>query len=406
MLNESNQLFDKNFNFRSVLEFIRIHGPISRIDIAKQTNMTAQTVTNITRDLLEMGFVKEFAKVQDGRGAPSIQLDINPDGAFSIGLDLDEEHITGLLVNMKGDVLQRISLDLSETDPEFALQLMTDISKDLIKRSGIKNESSILGVGVGIPGPLNFNNETKEELVNPIALKQWKDVPLASLLSERLGLKVYLENNATSAAISERWFGEGRLINTYFYIFLGSGLGGGLFVNGKVYSGQSGNAGEIGYFPLGWMSISERNSNLKDHLGQFFNIKALYRSLQDLGINADRPYHLENLLRMKNGPFMTWLENAAENLAPFVLGIEYLFDPEAIIFGGRIPQIIVQELINRIEVKISEMRIDRKIAYTPLRLGSVGIDCSSLGAATIPLYQNLAPLPKRGRGKSTKMPGY
>src|SRR5690606_11819941 len=132
MLTGTNLQYAKSYNIRIVLESIRLYGPISRVDIARRSQLTAQTVTNITRELLKAGLIQEAHRLQEGRGAPSILLQLNPDGAFSIGLDLDKDHLTAVLVDMTGTVRQRTNLDLNFPSPEEAMVLFENTVRSLI----------------------------------------------------------------------------------------------------------------------------------------------------------------------------------------------------------------------------------------------------------------------------------
>lgn len=112
MLHGTNLTYTKDFNFRIVFETVRLHGPISRADVARRTNLTAQTVSNIVGRLLEYQFVLEGKKQQKKRGAPSTTLEINPDGAFSIGLDFNRDHLTGILVDLLGNLKTKIYYEI------------------------------------------------------------------------------------------------------------------------------------------------------------------------------------------------------------------------------------------------------------------------------------------------------
>src|SRR5690606_5018245 len=151
----------------------------------------------------------------------------------------------------------------------------------------------VWGIGVGIPGPLDLTDiSVSNNSVSPNAFPGWKGVPLARLLTHRIGLPIFLENNATAAAIGERWYGAGQQISTFFYVFLGLGLGGGLILNGQPYEGCTGNAGELGYFPTPGVPDSDGLEN-GAHLGVHFNVPRLYRLLREHGTPVSHPGELE-----------------------------------------------------------------------------------------------------------------
>lgn len=393
MLLGTNLQYTKSFNIRIVLETIRLFGPISRGEIARRTELTAQTVTNITRRLMKAGLIFEGERVQDGRGAPSRLLRINPNGAFSIGLDLDKDHLTAVLVDLLGNPRQKISFDLHFPTPEEAMVLLEKTARELINREKISIDK-IKGVGVGLPGPLVVSKGSDViKVVNPSsAFPGWSNVPVIDLLGAKLSLPIYLENNASAAAIGELWYGAGRRIKTFFYLYFGSGLGGGLVIDGRPHPGHSGNAGEIGYYPnSNFMSHSFNVSEA--HVGLHFNLPNLYKRFREYGLQATNESDLETLYQERNKYLMEWLEVGASKLAPLILAVEYILDPQSIIFGGRLPNSVMRELMERINATLPKLRIKDKTDFPELQLATVGEDAAALGVATLPIYESLAPLP-------------
>lgn len=398
MLTGTNLKYTKAHNVRTVLETIRLFGPLSRGDIAQRTELTAQTVSNITRQLIQKDLVLEADRRQEGRGAPATRLVLNPNGAFSIGLDLDKDHLTGILVDFTGNVRQHIGHDLHFPSPEEAIDLMATTAQTLMSREGLLADQ-IWGVGVGFPGPLGVSEGSYvTNVVNPQAFPGWNNIPVVDILGERLELPIYLENNATAAAVGERWYGRGRHIHTFFYMFFGAGLGGGLIVNGHPFEGNTGNAGELGYFPVNDDTLTDAADDLIDprpHLGVYFNLPRLFRQLTEQGVPVDHADALAPLFEQQNPFLLDWIDNGATHLAPLILAIEYLIDPEAIFFGGRLPDEILTALLMRLEEKLPAMRIGDKPASPQLCIATAGSDAAALGVATLPFYASLAPTPRR-----------
>lgn len=392
MLTGTNLQHAKMYNVRIVLETIRLYGPLSRVEIARRTNLTAQTVTNITRNLLKSNLILVTDQIQNGRGAPSVLLGIKSTGAYAIGLDLDETHVTGVLMDLMGTIRQRISKEISLPSPDEAIDLLESFTRQLMDGEGIGMDR-LWGVGVGVPGPLAVSETgLVTNVFNPKALPGWVNVPIVALLSQRLGTRVYLENNASAAAIGERWFGAGRHKSTFFFVFLGAGLGGGLVINGQMYPGSTGNAGELGYFPVPQADAQLARFD-RPHLGAYFNLPRLYARLAESGVNISHPNELEQLYHDHNPILVDWIETGAERLAPFILGIEYLIDPQAIFFGGRLPDVVIRSMVNRLQRLLPALRVDARVASPELLCSTAGTDAASLGVATLPLYSAFAPVP-------------
>jgi predicted NBD/HSP70 family sugar kinase len=394
MLSGTNLKHTRAHNVRTVLEAIRLYGPISRADVARQTDMTAQTVSNIVRDLLDQELIREAGRVQEGRGAPSTTIVINPDGLFSIGLDIDQEHLTGVLVDLEGTVRQRAYFELDEPSPREAIERMVEAATSLLAAQRL-DRRRIAGIGVGIPGPLGLAEDRRAvTTVSPKTFPGWRDVPVVDELQRRTGIPVVLENNATAAAIGESRFGAGRLVHSFFYVFFGSGLGGGLIVEGHPYEGFSGNAGELGYFPSSDASASLPLAQ-RPHEGAFFNLRRLYRQLAEQGERVRRPEELGPLLDRRHPVLMDWLETGARHLAPMVLAIEYLLDPEAVFFGGRLPGRLIDEILRQVDDLLPTQRMDGKAHVPRLERAAAGEDAAALGVATLPLHEAFTPITAR-----------
>jgi predicted NBD/HSP70 family sugar kinase len=392
MLTGTNLVYTKQYNLRIVHEVIRLFGPLSRADVARHTALTGQTISNLVKELMELGLIYEAERRKERRGAPSTSLAINPDGAFSIGLDLDRDHLTGVLVDLAGRVRQRVHLDIDTPTPVQALEMMTEMVETLISREKL-TRNQVWGLGVGVPGPMHQAEDGNGYLVNPKAFIGWHDVPLAEWLHERLGLSIFLENNASAAAVGERWYGAGQQIDTFFYIYFGSGLGGGLVMHGRPYEGFTGNAGEIGYLPTVLAGDSSANDEAS-HVGLHFNLPLLFEMLRNEGAEAHTPEDLDLLLASGHPRFLAWLDDAADHLTGLVLAVEYLIDPEAIFFGGRLPDCVLQALMERVTSHLPQRRIVDKTQLPRLLLATAGVDAAALGVATLPIYESFAPAPQ------------
>lgn len=394
MLFGTNLQYANSYNNRIVLEIVRLHGPVSRMDISRKTHLTVQTVTNITKKLAQSGLILEQSRQISGRGAPAVQLVINDEAAYSIGIDFDKDHLTAVMLNLNGKICYEMSRDLDFPTPSEAVDIMSSAVFHIIDQQKI-SKKKIWGVGIGLPGPLDptKDKETGEDLVNPDALPGWDHTPVLKQLKERLGLPIITENNASAAAIGEHWYGKGKHINSFFFLYFGAGLGGGLVIRGQLYSGHTGNAGELGYFPS-----SLRNEAGKifehDHLGGYFNIPYLKKKMTDAGYPAHSQHDLATHFNDGNPILMKWLDSGAEQLIPLIAAVEYLIDPEVIFIGGRLPENILAWMRDRITQSLPPHRIPRKTTRPELEIASSGIDAAALGVAALPLYTSLAPVPE------------
>lgn len=389
MLSGTNHKDARAHNARIVLEMIRLNQPISRASIARQTDLTPQTVSNIVKLLLERNLISEGQRVQEGRGAPATTLILNERGAYSIGIDLDQDHMTAVLVDLGGAMVGREFHRLDFPSPEVAVNLMCRSSTSLINRHGIDLDD-ILGLGIALPGPLAVSDgSTVTNLVRPKAFPGWESVPIVDLVEEQLHIPVFLKNNATAAAIGEAWHGVGKDANSFFYVFFGLGLGGGLIIDGHPHEGFSGNAGEIGYLPTPRHSL-EAESGVQ-HEGYFFNLPRLYAELESHGFLTSSPEDLLPLFEARETPLMNWLDNGVSHLAPIILAVEYIVDPEAIVYGGRLPYPILDYLKEELQKRLPTLRIPEKPTGPSQQLATSIKDAVAKGVASIPVYESFSP---------------
>lgn len=396
MLTGTNSKYAKAYNHRIVMETIRLHAPISRAEIARRTSLTAQTISNIVAELIDENLVREAGKRQQGRGAPSITLGMNPEAAYSIGLDLDRDHLTGVLVDLSGTVRQRIQHQLSFPSPEKSVEIMVDTIHNLVDEEGLSVDD-VTGIGVGLPGPIGIVTEGAETTtVNPEAFPGWEKVPIIEMLQDHVSRPIFLENNASAAAVGERWYGVGREVSTFFYLLFGVGLGGGIMIDGHPYEGHTGNAGELGYVPTVQRDPSLDGNSPSDrpmHLGEHYHLPDLYKRLQEEGFDVNRPKDLGHAFEEESPIILSWIDNLTEKLAPVLVFVEYLIDPTVIVFAGRLPSPLIEELIARLNDELPSLRVGGRTEVPELRHASAGVDVAARGAAILPIYDLFAPAP-------------
>ncbi len=383
MLKGTNLEHARVHNLRTVLETVRLHGPLSRADVAKRSGLTPQTVSNLMSELIARGLVRESGQRQGARGRSPTLLSVRPDGAYSIGLDLDRGHLTGLLIDLSGEVRARVHVERGFPSPEEALDLVVDAVDEL---SAEVDPRRLWGVGIGFPGPLRISGGAVDNVINPEGFPGWENVSMRALLARRLSAPVFLENNATAAALGEGFYGVGAGLSSYFYCFLGVGLGGAIVVSGRPVRGWQGNAGELGYLPV-------HPGASADHLGRRFDLFRLYERLREAGVPASGYADLARLATAGERLVLEWLDEAAAGLAPALVAAEYLLDPEAVVMGGAWERPLVDALVARLEAQLPRLRSPLIPSSARLLTAELGADAVARGVATIPLQELLAPFP-------------
>lgn len=220
----------RSHNDRTVLRLVRA-GALSRASIADEAGLTPQAVSKIVARLIAAGLVEETGTVRGGgRGKPRMALQLRADGGFAYGAYVDRDELRVVKLDLTGEV---VSVSVVPLAPMFT-------PADVLEALESSVEPGVLGLGIGIAGPLDF----RDGVVSPNGLPGWSDVPLKALAEERLGLPVVVDKDTNAAVLAEAW---GRPLEDAAVVFVGTGLGVGLLLGGEVHRGARSGAGEFGH---------------------------------------------------------------------------------------------------------------------------------------------------------------
>ncbi|MEV0966828.1 ROK family transcriptional regulator [Streptomyces sp. NPDC049910] len=232
-------------NLERVVRAVRLAGSLTQAEIARSTGLSAATVSNIVRELREGGTVEVTPTSAGGRRARSVSL--SGDAGMVVGVDFGHTHLRVAIGNLAHQVLaeesEPLDVDASSAQGFDRAELLV---KRLIEATGI-NPDKIVGVGLGVPGPIDVESGT---LGSTAILPGWSGINPSRELSGRLGVPVYVDNDANLGALGELVWGSGRGVKDLAYIKVASGVGAGLVIEGQIYRGPGGTAGEIGHITL------------------------------------------------------------------------------------------------------------------------------------------------------------
>jgi predicted NBD/HSP70 family sugar kinase len=223
-----------------VLKTIYSNRPISRADVARITNLTPPTVSDIVANLVDIGLVEEVGHAPSSSGRRAILLQVVDNSRQLIGIDLSRQDFRGALANLRGKINHRVNLPLNGRDGEEALGLVYDLVDTLIKSAS----NPLLGIGIGAPGLVDASDGILQQSVN----LNWRYIPMRNLLQERYSLPVYMANDCQVATLAEYTFGN-KVENSVplVVINMGWGVGAGIIVSGQLLHGTPVGAGEIGH---------------------------------------------------------------------------------------------------------------------------------------------------------------
>jgi N-acetylglucosamine repressor len=223
-----------------VLGTIFANQPISRAEIARVTKLTRATVSDMIAVFIKLGLVAEVGYGTSLGGKLPILLSLVADSRFMIGLNLAQDKFIGSIVNLLGEIKETIEMPVSNSDGEKALQLVYQMLDRLLK----KGWKPIIGIGVGTPGLVN----TRDGIVVNAVNLDWRNLPLAHLLKVRYHLPVAILNDSQANAIGEFVYGGNHEPDSNLVVVnVRHGIGAGILINGHLFQGDGGGAGEIGH---------------------------------------------------------------------------------------------------------------------------------------------------------------
>ncbi len=240
----ADQLFVRKLNTRTVSECLRLYSPLSRAELAKRTGLYRSTISSIISELIDRGFVRETEIQSDLRiGRPGMLLEFNPQGGCAIGMDIGVDYISLILVDYTANILWRKRQVTVVDGPQ--LEIVTQAEEMISEALDISKNLSIppMGIGVGLPGLVDTNQG--KLIVAPNL--HWNDLPIKKMWMDRFHLPVFVENESNNGAMGEFFYGAAHGKQDFIYLGTGIGLGGGIVVDGKLFKGSKGFAGEIGH---------------------------------------------------------------------------------------------------------------------------------------------------------------
>lgn len=377
-------------NRRVVLDALHLNGQLSRADLARATGLSKQAVSNIIEELEQSGFVVSLEPERRGRGQPSTPYRIVPDAAFALGLQIDRHLVRVIAIDLTGNILLRLEALLRHkqgaSDPEDGLSIIFGLIAQIrAELSALKPnaEARLLGMGVAMPGPFGLDPDYND----PWLMSAWHKYPLTERLAAETGLSVTIQNDAAACATAEAMVGVAHGLDHAVCLFLGYGIGAGLILNGALYRGFNGNAGEIGMVLAPPTVEGEAFSNIEHQASLASLYQALGLGATDLQVND----HVVRAIEHNDERLLTWLKNASHSLRWSVQMIETIFDPQTIILCGDMPEVLGRKLIHAMQ-PLHASNTERRVRSLPrLQLGMTDPWDVALGAAVEPINQAFDP---------------
>jgi len=234
----------REMNIALILECLHRDAPLSRAQLAQITGLNKTTVSSLVKELLDARFVRENGMDSGDKGRPAIRLNLNPNAGCIIGAEIGVDFISAILTDFSAEVLWQHKESTTDLrGQEVILSRAMEILRDACAHA---QRESILGLGLGAPGLVDVSTGTLLFAPN----LRWTDVPLRRMLESQFNFPIYVDNEASMAALGESYFGAARGSDFVLYVSSGVGLGGGIVLNRRILPGVAGFAGEVGHMTI------------------------------------------------------------------------------------------------------------------------------------------------------------
>jgi predicted NBD/HSP70 family sugar kinase len=366
-------------NQRVTLHAVRLNGPVTRTELVLKTGLTPAAIANITNRLLNDRLILRAGRLHGARGQPAIKFVINPDSCFSIGLNVDRDHVTLVVLDFVGKVRARASREIRFAKPSIVRLFFQRTVGQLLAKAGIAR-NRLVGVGVAFPDDIARAHLPDQ----PADYAAWASVRVDDLIRDVLGIPVFIENDAAAAAIGEMQFGSGHRYGSFFYLLVTAALGGGLVADGSYFRGANGRSGEIGWLrPRGGADEDKQLQNI-------VSLSCLYSRLAEHGFRVATPRGLLRLEAAAGQIVDRWIHESTEALIDSFVAINCLINPEAILIGGRLPAALVDRLAASLNQRMATFA-GQLPAIAPVARAMTSDDAPAVGAAILPFSYRLLP---------------
>lgn len=387
------QTLVREINLSSVLSYLQTEAPLSRSQLAILTSLNKSTISSLVEELIERGLVHEAGLDVSGTGRPATCLELNPGAGAIVGVELGVDFISVILTDFLGNIEWRRR---QEVDPTTQQEIIVAAALDLVDQAMDTNHSPqkrLLGVGLALPGLVDIQRGILTFSPN----LQWRDVPLGKIFSDHTGAPVYVDNDANASAVGEHLFGVAQKSENFLFVIAGVGVGAGLFLNGDLYRGAGGFAGEIGHTILANGQARHCRCGNRGCWENFANQYALIERVR-ARLDVGRRSLIPQLMREQNGLLTVSVINQAADAGDLealdalnetgaLIGLELanlvnIFNPQMVVIGGSI-SIGGEHMLSAIQSAVAEHTFPESRRDLEIAISAFGTDASVMGAVAL-----------------------
>ncbi|GIW25660.1 ROK family transcriptional regulator [Meiothermus sp.] len=363
----------KRQNRRLILEALRRSGPLSRAALARLIGLTKSTVSSLVQELLDEGLLSEGGQHKPGLGRPGTVLEFCPEHTLALGAELGVENTQVVLLDLNNQI--HGAWDWVESPHTPLVERLSKLAEQV--RTRLLHPSQLLGVGLTVPGVVSGRN-----LIYAPG-PGWRNERPAELLEALLGVPTVVENDANAAALGETFWGENQ--SPLVYVVMTTGLGTGLVVEGQVYRGRLGAAGELGHWLTGQPSSRSSAGDVEEAL----SLRAMVRHYQAASGRTEGFWGILQRAEQQDPHALQALQNLALELGRFVVNLCVAFDPAVVVLDGAGAE-AWKWLEAPLRQTIRNLAFIPEHAEIPIKPSAFGHLAPAMGAAALVLQRFLA----------------
>ncbi|WP_034336296.1 ROK family transcriptional regulator [Deinococcus misasensis] len=366
-------------NLSVVLDALRKLQPISRSELAEATGLTAATITHLVDELNDLQILIETRSDNKQVGRRPTLLTLNPSRGQIIGVEISRSTLHVVRTDFCGKVLARENVP---HDPNLGLEHTLSLLFQHIE--GITDPAlELLGIGIGVPGPVNSREGT---VLGPPNFGGWRNVPLARLIQEKFKVPCWLDDDAKTAALGERWFGAGKNgVGTLLYVSFRAGVGAGLIVRDHIFRGAHELAGEIGHTTIHVDGPLCECGN-RGCVETLVSVPAILLEATRLGLKCQNARELEALAQEGIQNAINIKARTYQYIAATVVNAINHYDPDLIVLGGTLVR-AWPDFIDCVTEKVKGRSFGFLSKDVNIVKAGLGSDSSAVGAAALVVEQ-------------------
>jgi predicted NBD/HSP70 family sugar kinase len=367
-------------NERALFERIRLLGPVSRPQLAEATGLSKPTISLALANLEGSGLVRHVGQRSGNSGRAALLYEMRPEAGWVVGVDVGRSWLRIALANLAGEVVLRRQERSQSRDARKLVAQIGNLVTTLPVEAGLSYQDVTYTV-IGSPGVVDERSGAMRLAGN---LSGWNGSSVLEALGDRLGSSLSVDNDINLAALGEQAHGLGKGVPNFVFISVGTGIGMGIVLNGHLYRGARGAAGEIGFLPLGEAepAVDEANQRTRGSLERVASADAVVANARRLGMrNIVSGKQVFESARQNNKAALAAVKIEAEHLAEAVASVASVLDPELVVLGGGVGRngdLLIAPMSKRLE-KLLPLR------PPPLMVSALGDDAVVLGALAIAL---------------------